>query len=127
MKIKPPGGDNFRIPEPPDDKKPGKAKGADFEKHVEGSPQEASKPGRSPYASSVEAKELREALKEVNKEDPGALRAVAQRVVQWAMTQRFGEGFNRLKGAKELQAAVVEDILEDPVGKSRLELLTQKL
>jgi hypothetical protein len=125
----PPGGDNFRIPEP-DGPKPGKTDGAggarfgDKLQGAEGAPKESPRAGG---AEGPRTKELREVLSGIDKNDPAAVEQAADKMVDWVLSEQFGEGILELKGADELRKSVRDQLLGDPSGEARIKQILDQI
>lgn len=147
MKI-PSGGDDFRIPsQPPSEpSKPAgptsggpadAARRAEFDKSLagtgaaSGASGAAGASGVSPAASSrtdgPQAAKLREMLQGVDRNAPDAQEKVADALVEWTLTERFGEGIMKKTGIVGLRASVQQQILEDPTMERKIKQILEQI
>ncbi len=120
----PPGGDNFRIPDP-DDPKSGKSDGAGkarFEDKLKGTGDGGGpkKAGGTGGPGGTQTEKLREILSGIDKKAPGAVEEATDKMVDWVLTERFGEGVLKMDGAEELRQSVRDQLLGDPSGAARI-------
>lgn len=131
----PPGGDNFRIPDP-DGPRPGKTDGtggARFGEKLQGAGEgagaagEAKEAGKAGSAGGTQTEKLREILGGIDKNDPGAVEAATDKMVDWVLTERFGDKILNMKGADELRKSVREQLLGDPSGEARIKQILEQI
>lgn len=130
----PPPGDFGKIP---DDSIPDKAKGADskFDKKLQGADTSAGaagsdgagQAGKSGQAQETQAARLKEIVGDVDTSDPKQVEAATDKMVDWVLTERFGESVLKAKGAGALRAAVREQLLGDPNGSARMRNMLDRM
>lgn len=134
MKI-PSSGDDFRIPsQPPSEpSKPAgptsggpadAARRAEFEKSLTGT---GAASGASSRTDGPQAAKLREMLQGVDRNAPDAQEKVADALVEWTLTERFGEGIMKKTGIVGLRASVQQQILEDPVMERKIKQILEQI
>ncbi len=144
MKI-PSGGDDFRIPsQPPSEpSKPAgatsggpaeAARRAEFEKSLSGTGAASGaagasgvSPAASPRTDGPQAAKLREMLQGVDRHAPDAQEKVADALVEWTLTERFGEGIMKKTGIIGLRASVQQQILEDPTMERKIKQILEQM
>lgn len=128
MKI-PPNGDNFRIqPGTPGDagKIDANPKGAEFEKKI-GETAPARNTQSTGAAEGPQSQALRTLLGNVDKNDPQAAELVADKLVEWTLTEKFGPGAASAKGMEDVRREVREQLLSDPAGEAKIRGILGKL
>ncbi len=126
----PPGGDNFRIPDPEGSgpKKTGGSGKSGFQEKLDGPGDTPNAAGAAGSAAGTQASKLREILGgKVDTSDPAAVEQATDKMVDWVLSERFGEGFSEMKGAADLRKAVRDELLGDPNGSSQIKQILDKL
>ena len=129
MKINPPGGDGFKVPEVPDNDGPDKVKGpggADFEGKMDQT-QASDSAAAAGKADGPQATKLREILAGIDANDPNRIELATERMVDWVLSDSFGDGVLKANGAESLRAAIREQLMADPHESARIERILNQL
>jgi len=78
-------------------------------------------------AGGPQAEKLREVLKGVDLEAPQGMETATDRIIDWVLTERFGDAFSGLEGANDLRHSIRSYLLDDPLGRTRIKQIVDGL
>jgi hypothetical protein len=129
VRIEPPGGRRPDLPEPMEGPKGEKAGGpgkTGSSGDVGGAGRaEESVPASGP--GGPQAEKLREVLKGVDLQAPEGMETATDRIIDWVLTERFGDAFSGIEGADDLRHSIRSYLLDDPLGKTRIKQIVDGL